>query len=192
MVTYIRELKMDNTYSVKGHEIKVKITKSAYERKAVLFANNIIEELRKLNIPRDSVEIKTNIIGNKNYPATIEFWAQNHYLRFSFSMAKRFIDNLYVIQELIKIEVNDVLTGKKEFIEFLQTFSEDGNRKEISKDINNAKITLGISEDEKNIEVINKAYKDLAKKHHPDLAGDLDEFKKINKAHKLIKKEMGM
>lgn len=178
--------------TVKGHQIEVKITKAGYDRKAVQFANNIVENLKKLNILRDDIEIKTNVLGNKRFPATIEFWADGHYLRFSYSMAKRFIDNLYVIKELINLEVQEVLDGKKDIREFYHTFSEDGNRKEIAKDLINAKTTLGISEDETDIDKINKEYKKLARVHHPDLGGDLEKFQKINKAHKLIKKHMGL
>lgn len=182
-----------NTVSVKGHEISVKVTKSAYDRKAVLFANNIIDELKKLNIIRDDIKIETNVLGNRNVPATIEFWAQGHYSRFSYSMTKRFIDNMYVIMKLVEIEVELVLSGKKQMSEFFHVFAADSDRKEIRKDLENAKKTLGLSDDEKNLEVINKAYKELAKVHHPDAPnGDLEEFKKVNKAHKLIKKEMGL
>ena len=177
---------------VKGHEIKVKVTKAGYDRKVVLFVNTIVEELKKLGIPRDDIEIKVNVLGNKNIPATLEFWACGHYLRFSYSMTKRFIDNLYVIMELIKLEVNEVLTGKIEFVEFLHRFSEDGNRKEIANELKEAKNILGLNSTEADIKVINRAYRDLARNHHPDVGGDLDEFKKINKAHKLIKKEMGL
>lgn len=180
-----------NEFSVKGHEIKVKVTKSAYDRKAVLFANNIVEELKKLNIVRDQIEIPTNILGNKNVPASIEFWADGHYLRFSYSMTKRFIDNLYVIEQLIKLEVAEVLEGKKDINDFYHTFTEDGNRKEISKKLNEAKTHLGLDENETDVEKINQVYKKLARSHHPDLGGNLEEFQKINKAHKLIKKEMG-
>ena len=179
-------------YLVKGHNIKAKVTKSAYDRKAVLFANNIIEELKKLNITRDDIEIKTNVIGNKNFPATIEFWSGGHYLRFSYSLTKRFIDNMYVIKELIRLEVQDVLSGKKTIEEFYHDFSEHGDRKKLTKELDQAKVTLGLKEDEDDLDVINNAYKKLARVHHPDIGGDLEEFKKVNKAHKLIKKEMGI
>lgn len=180
-----------STVKVKGHEIEVKITKSGYDRKAVLYANSIVEELKKLNIPRDDVEIKTNILGNKNFPATVEFWSDGHYLRMSYTMTKRFIDNLYVILELIKLEVNEVLNGRKHISEFYQTFSEDSSRKEIKKELNAAKKALGLDEDEKDVDTINQVYKKLARSSHPDLGGNLEEFQEINKAHKLIKKEMG-
>jgi hypothetical protein len=180
-----------NSVIVNGHEIEIQMTKSAYDRKAVQYANSIITELKKLNIQRDDIEINTNILGNKIFPATLEFWFKGYYLRFSYSIARRFIDNLYVIKEFIKIEVNEVLTGKKEFSEFIQFFSTDSKRKDIGKELKNAKVKLGLNEYENDIIIINKAYKKLAKTHHPDIGGNLEEFKNINKAHKLIKKEMG-
>ena len=68
-----------------------------------------------------------------------------------------------------------------------------GNKlKEIANELKEAKNVLGLDSTESDITIINKAYRNLARDHHPDLGGDLDEFKKINKAHKLIKKEMGL
>ena len=176
----------------KGHEIEVRMTKAAYERKAVLFANNIIEDLRKLGVLREDVEITTNLPGGKIAPATIEFWAERHYLRFSYSMAKRFIDNLYVISKLIELEVEEVLTGKKDMVEFLHMFAEDSNRKEIAKELNDAKKTLGLDSTETDVDKINQVYKKLAREHHPDMGGNVEEFQKVNKAHKMIKKHMGL
>lgn len=177
---------------VKGYEIQVKVTKSAYDRKAVLFANNIVDELKKLGITRDDIEIDTKTIGNKNLPAVLEFWFDGYYHRFSYSLAKRFIDNLYVIKELVRLEVEDVLTGKKDIRDFLHDFTDTEDRKSIGKDLKDAKKTLGVDENESDFEKINNAYRALAKKHHPDAGGDMEEFQKINKAHKLIKKEMGL
>jgi hypothetical protein len=179
------------TVTVKGHQILVKVTKTGTDRKSVQFANHIVDELKKLNIPRDDIRIKTNVLGSQNIPATIEFWAQGHYMRFSYALTKRFVDNLYVIRELIRIEVAEVLAGTKEITEFYHTFSETGDRKELSKNLTKAKVTLGLSETEDDVKTINDAYKKLARAHHPDLGGNLEEFQKINKAHKLIKKEMG-
>lgn len=176
---------------VKGHEIEVKVTKSAYTRKAVLFANNIVEELKKIGVSRDEIEIDTNILGNKDVPATLEFWTQNQYMRFTYSQARRFIDNLYVIKEVIKREVEEILTGQKELQEFLHQFTGEYSSKKLKTELTEAKKILGVDEDEKNIDVINDAYKKLARKHHPDLGGDNETFQAINKSHKLIKKEMG-
>ncbi len=180
-----------NTYTVKGHEIECKVTKTGFDRKSVVFVNNIVAELKKLGIKRDDIEVKLNVIGNKNYPATLEFWADGHYLRFSYSMTKRFIDNLYIISKLIEIEVNEVLEGKKELYDFYNLFIETENRKDISNEVKQAKLTLGLSEDETDSKIITNSYRKLAREYHPDAGGSIEDFQKVNKAHKLLKKEMG-
>ncbi len=45
---------------------------------------------------------------------------------------------------------------------------------------------LGVNEQSTSAE-INKAFKDLAKKHHPDRGGDEGKFKEINEAHDTLK-----
>jgi len=45
---------------------------------------------------------------------------------------------------------------------------------------------LGVDEKATSAE-ISKAYKDLAKKHHPDRGGDKDQFQEINEAHDTLK-----
>ncbi len=181
-----------NKVLVKGHSIVIKDIKSSFDRKAVLFVNNIVEDLNKINVIRDDINVKIERPANRKAPATLEFWTQKKYLRFSYSLAKRFIENLYVVMELIRLEVEEVNDGKKTIDEFLNSFSEDLDRKEIDKELKKAKLTLGLDENETDVEKIDKGYKILAKSHHPDMGGDIEEFQKINKAHKLIKKHMGI
>ncbi|MFP4401812.1 MAG: DnaJ domain-containing protein [Candidatus Nanoarchaeia archaeon] len=181
-----------NSYSLKGHEISLKITKSGYNRKAVIFVNNIVNDLKKIGIQRDDVEIKIPSLANRNMPAVLEFWLDRHYCRYSYSMAKRFIDNLYLISKLIEIEVREVIDGKKDIQEFYSLFTESSKSvKSLESDLKDAKLLLELDENEQDVETINVAYKKLARKHHPDLGGSMEEFQQINKAHKLIKKEMG-
>ncbi len=67
-------------------------------------------------------------------------------------------------------------------------FSEDDD---LSEKLMDARKVLGVGTDEKDFELISKKYKDLARKHHPDMPeGDHEMFQKINTAHKLIKKEL--
>lgn len=180
-----------NTYTLKGHTISIKPIKSAYDRKAVLFANTITEALKQLGVHRDDISIETRIRGNSNEAAVVEFWTQGHYLRVSYALTKRFVDNLQVIKQVIQKEVDEVIKGEKTMHEFLETFTENSSRKEISKEVKTAKKTLGLSEDEDDMAIINKKYRELAQLYHPDAGGSMEEFQKINKAHKLIKKEMG-
>ena len=54
-----------------------------------------------------------------------------------------------------------------------------------------ARVTLGLAENENDIEVINKAYKAMARDLHPDMeSGDIDKFKLVNNAHKTLKREL--
>ena len=45
---------------------------------------------------------------------------------------------------------------------------------------------LGVNEQSTSAE-ITKAFKDLAKKYHPDRGGDKDKFQEINEAHDTLK-----
>ena len=45
---------------------------------------------------------------------------------------------------------------------------------------------LGVNEQSTSAE-ITKAFKDLAKKHHPDRGGDKDKFQEISEAHDTLK-----
>ena len=73
------------------------------------------------------------------------------------------------------------------FEEFSQHFSEDHD---IAKKRIEAREILGVDEDCLDVELINKNYKNLARKHHPDMGGDMETFKKINNAHKTLKREL--
>ena len=54
-----------------------------------------------------------------------------------------------------------------------------------------AREILGVEENVLDMAHIDKKYKTLAKKYHPDMPdGDLEMFKKINNAHKLLKREL--
>ncbi|MBI1968917.1 J domain-containing protein [Candidatus Woesearchaeota archaeon] len=53
-----------------------------------------------------------------------------------------------------------------------------------------AREILGIAPDVLDMNEIDKKYKELAKKYHPDMpGGDAEMFKKINNAHKILKRE---
>ena len=180
------------TFTVKGHEIPLKITKTGCNRKAVQLVNSIVADLKLIGVVRDDVEVEIPTLANRISPAVLEFWLNRHYCRFSYSKAKRFVDNLYLISKLITNEVREVVENRKDIYEFYSMFNETKSEmKALDKSLSDAKLLLGLEKREDNIDTINLAYKKLARKHHPDLGGDIEEFQNINKAHKLILKEMG-
>ena len=100
----------------------------------------------------------------------------------------KYVENLAIVDKVLKIQVEKLLSKEITLDEFKQEFSEDDD---LSEQLVEARKTLYIDENEKDFEVISKKYKDLAKKYHPDMQdGDNLMFQKINAAHKLIQKEL--
>jgi len=173
----------------KGYEFELKTVTSGYDRKAVLYANNICDSLKKLGLTPDDVKVTIDILGNKNLPAFAEWYFDGHHLQYRYGGTNRFIDNLQIISRVIEMEVNELVLGKKTVADFVYDFTEE---KDVKETRNNAREILGVDPKENNLEVINKKFKELSRELHPDMPnGDLDKFQALNKAHKLLKKELG-
>lgn len=173
---------------IKGHEIDpINITNS-FDRRTIQYKNKIITTLKKIGIPDNDIEIPLERFGIKKAPGSATFWFNNHRLYYSYSRSKTFVNNLYVVQKLIELEVEEVLNGRKTKQEFCNTFSEDDNVEAQRKE---ARKLIGVSEDCVDMEEISQKYKVLAKECHPDMPnGDHERFQKLNKAHKLLKREL--
>ncbi|PIN93977.1 hypothetical protein COU61_00675 [Candidatus Pacearchaeota archaeon CG10_big_fil_rev_8_21_14_0_10_35_13] len=100
----------------------------------------------------------------------------------------KFVDNLYIVDNVLGIEVGRLISEEITLDEFTNEFSED---KELPKKLIDARKTLGVGVEETDFVLISKNYKELARKHHPDMpGGNHKQFQEINAAHKLIKKEL--
>ena len=171
---------------IEGHEINMFVKDSSL-RRAEQFKGNIISSLKKLGLTGDDADIPIERFVIKRSPASCAWYFDGHHLYISFNGGK-FIENLYVISKVIEIEINALLNEEKTKEEFVETFAED---KDIEKQRKESREILGVSEDCKDIKEINAKYKELAKSHHPDTdTGDTEMFKKINKAHKMLKREL--
>jgi len=72
--------------------------------------------------------------------------------------------------------------------EFFDQFEE---KKDVIEQRANAREILEVSEDSIDFELIHKNYKKLSKEFHPDMPkGNTEKFKKINVAHKILKREL--
>ncbi len=172
---------------VKEHEFKELTVTSSASRRAVLFQNNIIAALKKLGLHEDDVEIKLERLAIRRAPASAEWYMDGYYCHFSYSTAKNFLHNLYIVSKVIELEVENILAEKQTRIEFAEKFAEEQG---IEKRRKQARKLLGVPSDCIDLDVINRAYKKLAKSHHPDMGGDMETFKEINTAHKILKKEL--
>lgn len=172
---------------VKGHEITpVKITNNFY-RRAIQYKNNIINTLRKIGLKdEEDAEIEVPVAAMKNLTASIGWYMFDSYLHFSFGKLK-YVENLYIISKVIEIEVERLLSKEITQDEFIEMFEEDEDILEQQK---KARKLLEV-EDTQDMNIITAKYKELAKQHHPDAGGSTEQFKAINKAHKVIKKELG-
>ncbi|MDP3918403.1 MAG: J domain-containing protein [Nanoarchaeota archaeon] len=173
---------------IRGYDINLIPITSTHDRRALQFKNKIILNLRKIDLTPDDIEIELERIAVKKAPASAIWYLQGHRLYYSYSSANSFVDNLFIVNKIIELEINSLLNGLKTLEEFISGFTEDDDVEEKRKE---ARKIIGVSEDCLDMEEINQKYKVLAKKYHPDMPnGDLIEFQKINKAHKLLKREL--
>ena len=107
---------------------------------------------------------------------------------YSHNMQNKFVDNLHVLFKVIEIESNQILSEKKTFDDFISEFMEDSDVDDKRKE---ARAFFGIDNDLNDFELITKKYKAMAKELHPDMhSGDIEKFKQLNIAHKILKREL--
>ena len=173
---------------VKGHEFEAVTINDSFNRRAVKFRNNILASLRKLGLTPDDVEIEIEPNGIKKAPAAASWYIDNRHLHYSHRSMGRYVENLCIVFKVIDHEVTALLEGRITLEEFISEFSEDVN---VAKKRKEARTALGLDHEVNDLNVIDKAYKDLAKKHHPDTEnGNIEKFKEINHAHKVLKREL--
>ncbi len=173
---------------LRGNELTFSPVNNSFSRRAVLFQNIIINNLKKIGVHPDDVEFPTVRLPTRQMPAHVDWNFETDYCFLSHNSQKRYIDNLQIIAKLIETEIQKVLNEQITINQFIENFAEDPD---ILKHRKEARKTLQVDEHCTNIEEINKQYKLLAKKAHPDMStGDPETFKKINEAHKILKKEL--
>jgi len=173
---------------IKGYEFNAFIAKDSFDRRAILFRNNILEYLGKLGLTEDDIDIKMEAVAFKRAPASASWYIDGYNLYYSYNGANKFVDNLFVVSKIIQLEVEALLRGEKSGEDFIRDFSEEHDVQERRKQ---AREILGVDHDSRDMELINKKYKELAKEHHPDMPnGNLEKFKLINNAHKTLKREL--
>ena len=173
--------------NIKGHEINVIPVRDSFTRRAVQFKNKIISALRNLGLTEDDIEVYIEPVAIKKAKASVSWYFNGHYLHYSYNSCHKFVDNLFVVLRVIELEIDSLINKQKTVEEFIREFSED---EDVEKQRKEARAVLGLKHDVVDLEVIDKAYKELAKQHHPDKGGDDAEFKAINKAHKILRREL--
>ncbi|MCL7410822.1 MAG: J domain-containing protein [Methanosarcinaceae archaeon] len=173
---------------IKGHEIGSIVVKDASNRRSIQFKNNIIKILKKIDVIEDDINIPLEKIAIKKAKASATWYISDHRMHFSHNMQSKYVENLYVLFKVIEIEVNLVISGENTLRDFISEFKEDSDVYDRRKE---AREFFDCPHDETDFEVINKKYKVMAKELHPDMStGDTEKFKKLNIAHKILKREL--
>jgi len=172
---------------VKGYEITVIPVRDSSTRRSVQFKNKIINALKILKLTEDDIEVPLEPVAIKKAKASVSWYFRGHYLHYNYKACHTFIDNLFVVLRVIELEIHSLTNKQKTVEEFIREFSED---EDVEKQRKEARETLGLEHDVVDLKIIDNVYKELAKKHHPDKGGDDSEFKAINKAHKILKREL--
>jgi hypothetical protein len=174
---------------VKGHEIKLPTIRDSFQRRSQQYKNDIIKTLKKLDLTEDDCEIELIRMASRRVPAKVLFYFDGHRMFYSYQNPQlNFTQNMYIAAKVIEIEVDLFVNKQKSNDDFVRTFSEDDN---IEKQRAQARELLGVEAGSLDLNDINKKYKVLAKKYHPDMpGGSLQKFKEINNAHKTLKREL--
>lgn len=173
---------------IKGHEFEAVAIKDSFSRRAMKFKNDIITCLRSLGLTVDDIDLKLEQNAMKKAPASVSWYFDKQHFQYSHSSRGKYVENLYVVSKVIEHEMNDLFEDRITFEDFLNEFSEDIDIADKRKE---ARDVLGLDPQVNDLKVIDKVYKDLAKKHHPDTEyGNMERFKEINHAHKILKREL--
>jgi len=173
---------------VKGCEFEAVTVRDSFNRRATQFKNNIITSIKRLGLTADDVDIELEPNAIKKAPASVSWYIDNQHLHYSHNSMSKYVENLYIVFKVIDLEITALLEDRITLSEFISEFSED---KDIAKKRKEARVVLGLNHDVNDLKAIDRAYKDLAKKHHPDTEnGDAETFKEINRAHKILKREL--
>ena len=174
--------------TVKGHEINAAPTRSAFNRKALQFNNNIIKLLKSIGVDDRDIDIPFENMAIKKAKASVKWYISDHRMYFSHNLQNRYVDNLYILFKVLEIETKQILSGEKTIDEFIKTFKEDSDVENKRKE---AREYFDLDPEENDIDLINKKYKTMARKLHPDMStGDTEKFKHLNNAHKILKREL--
>ncbi len=174
--------------NVKGYVIEIIPARDSFGRRAQQYENRIFSALKRLGIREDDIDIELEKAPFRKAPASLSWYFGDRHLFYSYSSAGNFVENLYVVLNVIELAINDLLEGKKTEWDFVHMFSEDTDVLSQRKE---ARAILGVPEDCSDMVLIDRQYRKLAKESHPDMqSGAAEEFKKINAAHKLLRKEL--
>ncbi len=173
---------------VRELEFNLPEIRDSYDRRAILFKNNIIESLKKIGLADYQNDIKVPQNARIAASASASWYYEGYFMHYSCNSQTKYIENFFIVSKVIEIKVKELVEKHTTVQDFISYFTEE---KDIKKTRNGARKDLGLPEDCSDMTLITKTYKQLAKTHHPDTNdGNETEFKKINSAYQILKREL--
>ena len=173
---------------IKGYEFNAISIRDSFNRRAQKFKNNIIRNLRAIGLTEDDIEIDLEPVPIKSAPASASWYVEGSHLHYSYKAGSKYVENLYVVSKLIEFEVKELVDGKKTIEQFILDFTEEHDVEDERKA---ARELIGVDPDSLDLTLITKKYRDMAKELHPDMPnGDTEKFKALNRAHKILRREL--
>ncbi len=174
--------------TIRGRTIEAVAVRDSFSRRAIQYKNKILMAFKNAGISPDSVDIPDERMPMRKAAAQVSWYAQGSYCHYSYARSNNYTENLHVIMRLLEQELQAVTEGTKPAEEFIKEYAEDDDVTEKRKE---ARKTLGVEESCMDIAAIDVQYKRLAKSLHPDMpTGSTEAFKKLNGAHKILKREL--
>lgn len=110
---------------IKGHEINTIIVRDSFNRRALQFRNNIIILLSKISVIEDDIDISVENVAMKKAPASVSWYFDGYHLHYTYSACNKYVENLYVVQKLLELEIDALINGEKTVDEFVIEFREE-------------------------------------------------------------------
>ena len=174
--------------NIKGYNFKQITIRDSYNRRALQYKNKIISYLKNFGLTEDDVDVPLESVTMRKAQASASWYMWDEHLFFSYNGSTKFVENLAMVAQVMDYFLHLLSEDKLSQEEFLKLFAED---KDIIQQRKDAREVLGVEENSIDFETMHKNYKQLSKEHHPDMPnGDTEHFKKINVAHKILKKEL--
>lgn len=170
----------------RGYDFKEPKVRDSHYRRAQKFANDAMTCLKAIGVHEDDIEIEIERNAARRAPAVVEWWFEGHNLHYSYNKLNH-AENMAVVAKVLEHAVIEFLQEQISLDDFLRKFREDDVHKERAW----AREALGVEHDNKDFKEISKKYKSLSKAAHPDMpTGDHERFQELNKAHKILKREL--
>ena len=170
---------------LRGCEFEFAPVRDSFNRRALAFKNGIIQALKSLGVKEDDLDVNMEPLAIAKKEAFASWYVEGRFYYYSCSQF-RFVDNMFIVNKVLTMSIANVLSGRTPVEDFLNDFQEESDVREKRAE---AREYFGLPETFTMPEV-DLMYRKISKDLHPDMpGGDVDKFKKLNEAHKILKRE---